>query len=53
MEEGAINKLIGLKGRRTPRTIAPLNTLPSLVILPIKLLSRYYRDNEYLGVLMI
>ena len=33
--------------------IASLNTLPSLVILLIKPISRYYCDNEYLEALMI
>ena len=56
MEEGAIGELIGSRGRRevttweAPRTIASLNALLSLLI---KLLSRYYRDNECLETLMI
>ena len=59
MEEGAIDELIGSRGRkrgtigRTPRTIASLNTLPSLMILFIKSISRYYRDNEYPEALII
>ena len=42
------NDLGGLR-RRSP----PSNALPSLVILLIKSISRYYRDNEYLEALMI
>ena len=59
MDAGAINELIGSRGRRgvtiwkDPEDDRPPNALPSLVILLIRSISRYYRDNEYPEAIMI